>query len=272
MNLKTAIEHVLLATGGNPSTAIATDNERIAQIINDAGNYFYSMPWKWREVHDFVTGPDGDGYIALPLDFAEIIQITGNGSSFNVQLTTPEMISDLVGSGQSSSGVEYVAVVYTSGSSGALTVDGSTGDAPRVFLRVFPENITDTDRYLMSYRKGFALADSTSATGSVVGSIVTDTLVSTGITEGSNTDNSVAASEFQFPYYMDPLFVQYLRAFGLGYEQGNLSEQLLAIEAGPLYQRAITRDGMVQSNFGKLKLAVPPSFPVPLNSTVPNPS
>ena len=271
MNLKTAIEHVLLATGGNPSTAIATENERIAQIINDTGNYFYSMPWKWREVHDYQIGPAGSGWTALPDDFSEIISIVGNGSSYNVQLTTPEFISSLVGSGQTDSAVEYVAVVYTNEHAGAMGTDGSK--APKVYLRVFPEDIsTDADRYLMSYRKGFRLADAKSETGAVVGSIITDALVSSGVAEGSNTDNTAAVSEFQFPYYLDPLFVQYLRAFALGYEQGQLSEQLLAIEAGPLYQRAISRDGMVQQTFGRMSLAVPPTFPVNAQSTVANPS
>jgi len=269
VNLKTAIEHVLLATGGNPSTAIATENERIAQIINDTGNYFYSMPWRFREVHDFEIGPDGDGWITLPDDFAEIMSITGNGSTFNVSLTTPEFISDLAGSGQTSSSTEYVAVVFTSGAAGALGTNATK--APAVYLRVFPENLTDTDRYLMSYRKGFSIADGVSGTGSAIGTVVTDLMVSTGASEGSNTDSSAAASEFQFPYYLDPLFVQYLRAFSVGYEQGQLSEQLLTIEAGPLYQRMIARDGTVQGTYGALNLSVPPFFPVPSQSTVPNP-
>lgn len=68
------------------------------------------------------------------------------------------------------------------------------------------------------------------------------------------------------------MYVQYLRAFALGYEQGQLSEQLLQIEAGPIYQRMISRDGLIQNTYGKLNLNVPPSFPIPAQNTVPNPS
>lgn len=275
MNLKTAIEHVLLATGGNPSTAIATENERIAQIINDTGNYFYSMPWRFREVHgETVTLPANSNYVTLPADFAELVSITTNDSSVTVAETTPHHIEQLIGSSTTSSNTDYVAVVFNQGDQSTIDVAGSGGAGPSVFLKVFPQQTSeDADRYRISYRRSFMLVDSSASyTGSVAGSVVTDSLVLNAVSVGSNTDNVAAGWEFQFPYYLDPLFNQYLRAFALGYEQGQLSEQLLAIEAGPLYQRMIARDGLVQGQYGRLNLAVPPSFPVPAQNTVPNPA
>ena len=275
MNLKTAIEHVLLATGGNPSTAIATENERIAQMINAAGNYLYSMPWRWREVHgETVTLPASSNYVELPEDFAELISITTNDSSVTVTETTPQHIEQLIGSSTTDSSTDLVAVVFNQGDQSTIDVAGTNGNAPKVYLKVFPtQSAEDADRYRISYRRGFRLFDDLTSTftGSVEGSAVTDSLVSAGAGDGSNADNSNPTYEFQFPYYIDPLFCEYLRAFAMGYEQGNLSEQLLAIEAGPLYQRMIARDGTVQQTYGRLNLSVPPSFPVPAQNTVPNP-
>ena len=278
MNLKTAVEHVLLATGGNPSTAIATENERIAQIINDSANYLYSMPWRWREVHGHkLTLGANTNYVELPADFSELVAIKSNDGSGGITVaeTTPQHIEELIGSSSSTSSVDYVAVVFNQGDQSTVDVVGTlAGAAPKQFLKVFPQVTSeDADRYRISYRRGFGLVNASSSyTGSVSGSTVTDSLVSNAVSTGSNTDNQATTWEFQFPYYLDPLYVQYLRAFALGYEQGQLSEQLLQIEAGPIYQRMISRDGLIQNTYGKLNLNVPPSFPIPAQNTVPNPS
>ena len=53
-----------------------------------------------------------------------------------------------------------------------------------------------------------------------------------------------------------PLFLEYLRAFAEGGEVGDTNQRVAIIEAGPIYDQALRRDGTQVPNYGPLPMAV----------------
>jgi hypothetical protein len=58
------------------------------------------------------------------------------------------------------------------------------------------------------------------------------------------------------PVWVEPTYIQILRAFARGYEEEDataLDERLLAVAVGVLFKSAMDRDGMVQPHYGRMR-------------------
>lgn len=222
-------QHILLALGGQPSVVTGvTRDQRIAEIINQAGNYLFSKPWKYRErTARPLTLTANQNWASLPGDAEEIITLTCKaGMGWRVELTTPDHIEMLRTATEPAllDGVFYAAMSRPwAQSNGSALVDGS--GMPEVRLDLYPTPQTTTsDAVVIRYRSRWvAVSDSTSA-------------------------------DYQIPVpaYVEALLIAYARAFGLAYEDEGLSARLIEIDNGPLYNAAAIKDGIQQRDYGRL--------------------
>lgn len=58
------------------------------------------------------------------------------------------------------------------------------------------------------------------------------------------------------PAYAEAALIQMVRAFALGYEEENMSQRILEVEQGPIFQQALTSDGLTQNHYGPLQNGV----------------
>lgn len=223
-------QHILLALGGQPSVVTGvTRDQRIAEIINQSGNYLVSKPWRFRErTARPVTLTAGKNYAPLPADAEEIISLTSiAGMGWRVELTSPEQIELMRATGDlsGSSGVYSAAMSRPWAQSNDTTplVDGS--GMPAVRLDLFPTpQATTSDALIIRYRSAWvAISDQTADT-----------------------------YQIPVPAYVEALLIAYARAFGLAYEDEGLSARLIEIDNGPLFNNAAIKDGIQQRDFGRL--------------------
>lgn len=222
-------QHVILALGGQPSVVTGvTRDQRIAEIINQAANYLFSKPWRFRErTARPVSLTANQNWAPLPGDAEEILSLTCKaGLGWRVELTTPEHIELLRTATEPSltTGTYYAAMTRPWASSGTTPlVDGS--GMPAVRLDIFPApSTTNSDAVIIRYRSAWvAVSDSTDST-----------------------------YQIPVPAYVEPLLIAYARAFGLAYEDEGLSARLIEIDNGPLYNTAAIKDGIQQRDYGRL--------------------
>ena len=234
---------VLLACGGNPSTATGmTVDERVAEIINSAGQQLFHHAWTWKERTSqvklgFTANSD---VVTLPTDTVlndvlsgQIISVVPDGNTFRtVQFTTPEKFASLEANNlQLTDGQFFILVTKPDTDFGTAISD--------LRLEIYPKPAnTETSALIIRYRRNFPNVRSTDVTGS---------------------DTSANASLlFELPVddIAIPLFLEYLRAFGEGGEYGDASQRVAAVEAGPIYDQALRRDGTTNPNYGPIPLAV----------------
>ena len=70
------------------------------------------------------------------------------------------------------------------------------------------------------------------------------------------TGSSNLTNEFPMDDSAIPLFLEYIRAFAEGGENGDTNQRVAVVEAGPIYDQALRRDGTQIPNYGQLPLAV----------------
>ena len=68
------------------------------------------------------------------------------------------------------------------------------------------------------------------------------------VTTGWGDDTTLS-----FPSYVDSLFTAYLRAYAQGYEDEGIPTRIAEIDAGPLLQTALMKDGITQRDVGRLR-------------------
>ena len=90
--------HVLLAVGGYPSLAAGQTNaERLAEVVNQAGQYLFQRPWRFRErTSTLISLVANQDYVSLPSDVEEIISLINRENiGFNIELVTPDHLQNL---------------------------------------------------------------------------------------------------------------------------------------------------------------------------------
>jgi hypothetical protein len=84
-------------------------------------------------------------------------------------------------------------------------------------------------------------------------------------------DTDVAA----IPDYVESAFVALVRAFALGYEEEGLEVRVAEVEMGPVFIRALEKDGLIQPDYGPIRNGalsmIEPRHNLPWDSTA-NPS
>ena len=222
-------QHVQLALGGQPSVVTGvTPAQRVAEIVNQAGSYLFSKPWRFRErTARPVSLTANQNWAPLPGDAEEIVSLVCKaGLGWRVELTSPEQIEILRTSAEPGliDGAFYAAMSRPwAQANGSPLADGS--GMPDVRLDLYPTPQTTTaDAIIIRYRaKWVAISDATSA-------------------------------DYQIPVpaYAEALLIAYARAFGLAYEDEGLSARLIEIDNGPLYNTVAIKDGIQQRDYGRL--------------------
>lgn len=218
-----AKNHAVLSVGGYPSLAPGqTRNARLAEIVNQAGQYLFSRPWRFRErTTKYISLVDGQSWLALPTDCEEIISIISRESlGYLIEMVTPDHMEQLreLGLTMTGPGVTHATFTRTPPSDGAAL--------PAVRLDIYPTptgNVTDS--IAVRYRAGW-------------------------VTIASDAADSW---EIPIPKYCDALMIAYVRAFAQAYEDEGLSQRLAEIDAGPLLATASTKDGLLQRDLGRLR-------------------
>jgi hypothetical protein len=215
--------HVLLAVGGYPSLAAGQTNaERLAEVVNQAGQYLFQRPWRFRErTSAFISLVASQDYVSLPSDVEEIISLINRENiGFNIELVTPDHLQNLreISIDSGGHGVTYACL------SRVANAAGSALNPAR--LELFPTpTAAATDALAVRYRAGWVEIASGAAD----------------------------SYEIPIPKYCDSLFIQYCRAFGMAYEDEGLSQRLVEIDAGPILAGALTKDGILQRDIGRLR-------------------
>lgn len=227
--------HVLLALGGQPSIVQGvTQAQRIAEIINQGGQYLFSKPWRFRErTARPLTVVANQNWIALPSDAEEIISLTCKaGLGWRVELTSPEQIEMFRTSVEPSllDSIYYACLARPwAKADGVTPLDYATDAMPAARLELYPTPSTSsTDSIILRYRAGFPTVSDATA----------------------NTYN------MPVPTYAEALLIAYCRAFALAYEDEGLSARLVEIDSGPLYDTVSIKDGVAQRDYGRLPAVV----------------
>ena len=233
-------QHVLLAIGGQPSIVSGvTRDQRIAEIINQAGNYLFSKQWRFRERTSRPIGIVASrNWSALPEDVDDLVSLTCKaGLGWRVEMTTPEMMDVLRTATEPAliEGVYYACLARpwaqpdpSTGNDTTTPLVAGTG-MPAVRLEFYPTpQSNSTDALIVRYRAGWVPVSGTA---------------------GSETADSYI---IPVPAYAEALLVAYARAFALAYEDEGLTARLIEIDGGPIYDTAAIKDGIQQRDYGRL--------------------
>lgn len=227
-------QHILLALGGQPSIVSGvTQNQRIAEIVNQAGNYLFSKQWRFRErTGRPVSLVANQNWAAMPGDAEDIISlVTKAGLGWRVELTSPEQIELFRNSMAPAllDSVYYAALSRPWAQADNVTplVAGTAFPAPRLDIYPTPQ-ATTTDAIIMRYRAGWtAVSGETNA-------VTPDTYI------------------IPVPPYVEALLIAYCRAFAVAYEDEGLAGRLIEIDNGPIWNAAAIKDGIAQRDYGRL--------------------
>jgi hypothetical protein len=227
-------QHILLALGGQPSIVSGvTQNQRIAEIVNQAGNYLFSKQWRFRErTGRPVSLVANQNWAAMPGDAEEIVSlVTKAGLGWRVELTSPEQIELFRNSMAPAllDSVYYAALSRPWAQADDVTplVAGTAFPAPRLDIYPTPQ-ATSTDAIIMRYRAGW--------------------------TAVSGETDAVTSDTYNIPVppYVEALLIAYCRAFALAYEDEGLAARLIEIDNGPIWNAAAIKDGIAQRDYGRL--------------------
>ena len=220
MDLSVAKSHVRHSIGAYPSVAPGqTADERVAEIINHAGRQMYSRPWRFREQAGTLDTTASSRTIALPATFEELVSLTRTVDGMALELATPEdmdRLSDALGGTNISGYVSRASVAWTAGSSHLLIWPTPTS--------------AGTDVLRIRYRKSW-----------------------TTITGADVADTNTSPPAISMPNYAEQLFIAYLRAFAVGYEDEGMTARIADVEAGPILQTTLMKDGIQNRDVGRLK-------------------
>jgi hypothetical protein len=227
--------HITLALGGKPSIVSGvTQEERLAEIINQAGQYLFSKQWRFRErTSRPISLVANQEWASLPNDADEIVTLVAKaGLGWRVELTTPQQI-ELFRSSMApalNDSVYYAALTRPWAQTGTTTpIVAGAAVLPAARLDLYPTpQATSTDSIIVRYRAGWLEVSGTT------GAITNDKYI------------------FPVPPYIDSLLIAYCRAFAISYEDEGLAARLLEIDNGPIYNAAAIKDGIQQGDYGRL--------------------
>ncbi len=221
-----AKQHAILAVGGYPSLAPGqTRDDRLAEVVNQAGQYLFTNSGRFRErTTKYMNLVKDQNYITLPVDCEEILTVMSQPSlGYMIEMITPEHMEALrlIGLTISGPGITHAVMTRTPPANGAAL--------PDPILDIYPTPTADaTDAIAVRYRAKW-------------------------IEIPSNNNGSWV---IPIPPYVEFLFIAYVRAFAQAYEDEGLEQKLAIIDQSGLYNRALTKDGLLQRDFGRIR----PSF------------
>ena len=114
--------------------------------------------------------------------------------------------------------------------------------------------------------------------GGVIDKYIGDALMAVW---GAHTAHEDDGERIPVPEFMESTFIQVLRAYAKGYEddadnQATMSQRLMDVATGPVFQAAVDVDGRIQPDYGPLRGGAVQSMPQGYNrflrTTVAGPS
>lgn len=224
--------HARLAVGGSPSTAPGvTENDRIAEIVNGAGEHLFSRPWRWRERtaggfdltadQAFINlATDGSG-AAMVID--EIISVKpADVLKFSFEMVTPAVFEEYKRTTVTTN-LFYVATL--------TRAKQTTSGLQDARLDIYPTPTTTTDdAVFIRYREGWPGYTSTQVGGT-----------------GSEV--------IPIPAIAEQLLIEYVRAFAEGGEDGTTQQRVVAVDGGTLLDQALRKDGLSTNDQGALPMS-----------------
>jgi hypothetical protein len=226
-NLKS---HIVLALGGQPSIVSGmTRDQRIAEIVNQAGQYMFTKPWRYRErTSRPLNTVAQQSWVALPTDVEDIVALISKaGLGWRVELTTPEHMEIIRNMSEPAlmDGVYYATLSRPWAESNNTTPLTAGSGLPAVRLELYPTpQASASDAITMRYRASWQT--------------VSDTTQETFI--------------IPVPAYAESLLIAYARSFAMAYEDEGLTARLMEIDSGPIFSAAATKDGLQQRDYGRL--------------------
>ena len=207
-------------------------------IVNEAGIHMFNTPWIFRSRPPLnVVFESNREYAELPSDFGELI--AANMKDGLVQSFSFTTFDDLLHRRRTNTGATshyWIAISYP------IPVD-TTAEVPLPRLELYPTP-TSSDEISLAYRAKWRTL---------------------------NSDDDVAA----IPDYAESALIALVRAFALGYEEESLEVRVAEVEMGPIWRRALEKDGIVQPDYGELRNGalsmIQPRQNLPWDSTA-NPS
>lgn len=220
--------HIRNTLGGD----ISAEND-VYDIINNAGDFMASMyPWRWLENTEIVTITGTGQYSLSGLNFVELISYsprgadstvtTANGAFYHVSMqeildkreTTADNAALMAAV---PAGAFYFTIAYDSN-------NGAAAATPKLEVAPYPTGSGGTHdaaigKITLTYRRAWNTITATTST-------------------------------FVLPAWMEPLYIQCVRAFARGYEEEDLAtsnRRLQEVMVSPLVDGAIERDSLIES-------------------------
>ena len=220
MNFLQAKDHVEHAVGGDPSVAPnMTVEGRKVEVINHAGEQLYTRPWRFREDSYLLDLTTDQATITQPITMyfdkgGEFISMVRTVDGAEVENITPAEM-------------DYLRDATTrTPVSGYVTHVAFPWQNLKQEIQIFPTPTSFSAAAIrMRYRKYW-----------------------NPVTTGWGDDTTLS-----FPSYVDSLFTAYLRAYAQGYEDEGIPTRIAEIDAGPLLQTALMKDGITQRDVGRLR-------------------
>jgi hypothetical protein len=226
-NLKS---HIVLALGGQPSIVSGmTRDQRIAEIVNQAGQYMFTKPWRYRErTSRPMNTVAQQSWVDLPTDVEDILALISKaGLGWRVELTTPEQMEIIRNMAEPAlmDGVYYAALSRPWAQSNGTTELGQGTGLPAIRLELYPTpQASASDAVTVRYRAAWqAVSDTTQETFII-----------------------------PVPAYAESLLIAYARSFAMAYEDEGLTARLMEIDNGPIFIAAAIKDGIQQRDYGRL--------------------
>ena len=213
--------HALRAIGGYPSLAPGqTNDERLAEIVNDAGKCLMAEAWNWRTRTPVLLNTVADQeYVALSPDVEEIVGLWNTDESGPAALVTMDTIETL------RRGPEQVTTSDITHACLSTAATEAGDGAPTVRLEVWPTpTAAVTGALSLRYRQGWVEIDSDEDDGYLI----------------------------PVPNWIEPLLREYVWAHAEAYEKGDLSQALARVQAGVVYEQCCTKDSRLQQDLGQL--------------------
>ena len=185
-------------------------------IVNEAGRHMFNTAWNFRQRPPAdVAFTSNLAHADLPSDFGEMV--AANMKDGLIQTFTFTTFADLLHRRRTNTGATshyWIAISHP-------IPEDESAEMPPPRLELYPTP-TSGDEITLSYRARWRVL---------------------------KEDSDVAA----IPDFVDSSLVALVRAFALGYEEEGLEVRVSEVERGPLWQRALEKDGIIQPDYGPLR-------------------
>lgn len=188
----------------------------VLELVNRAGVWLCSFPWSWQERIVTIATVSAQNYVNLPAGTVEVHRVQYRNGWLDA--TTLGAIMDRRANAVVSGAPACYAIDYDQTAAGVLT--------PRIELYPTPSS-SDASGITAHIRLGWV-----------------------------TPFNGADSSRIQIPDWLEPLYIEALIAFAMGYQERDVADvgtRIAAVQAGPLFAAATRQDASIQTNHGQMR-------------------